>query len=96
MKRKKKKRKAKLPKGTKIETDASGKSILFSIEDFCDSLKSLIRENLSTICLGAALGDGGDQAFSYKNTLKLFLERYKSKSENTKKGMLGDPPDQAG
>ncbi|MCB4763506.1 MAG: DUF1837 domain-containing protein [Sulfurovum sp.] len=59
------------------------------IEDFSDELKEIIREMLSSIWHGAVDAEKLPP-FSYKNTIKRFLERYNPKTPDTKKGMIGE------
>lgn len=66
------------------------KYVLVLIETFSNELKTLIRNNLSSICHGEADVATGKELYSYKNTLIEFLKRYNSKSEDQKKGMIGE------
>lgn len=60
------------------------------IENFSEDLKTLIRSELSTICHGVSKVSRGRKRYNYKNTLKSFLERYETKSDETKVGMIGE------
>jgi len=62
------------------------------IEDtyFSDELKQIIREQLQGIWSGFAESDSLPEFYSYKETLTSFLDRYNPKSEETKKGMIGE------
>jgi hypothetical protein len=72
---------------TEIKTD---KYSIFYIEYFSDELKAIIRELLRGIFHGFSEIEYELQSYTYKNTLISFLDRYKSKDENTKKGMIGE------
>lgn len=65
--------------------------VICCIDDFSDELKNLIREELNYICHGKTTIEEDTVSFySYKDTLKEFIERYRKKSTNTKKGMIGE------
>jgi len=64
--------------------------ILCIIKHLSDELKDLIRMRLSSICFGTSTGESNKDMYSYKNTLKEFLGRYKTKTPDTKKGMIGE------
>ena len=71
--------------------DRKGDYAICHVEYLSDSLKNLIRSNLSTICHGSHISDySAEPLFGYKATLSSFLERYNSKVANTKKGMIGE------
>lgn len=71
--------------------DRKGDYAICHVEYLSDSLKNLIRANLSTICHGSHISDySTEPLFGYKATLSSFLERYDGKVENTKKGMVGE------
>lgn len=59
------------------------------VEDFNDDIKEKIREMLSSIWHGSVDAEERPQ-FTYKNTVKRFLERYTPKTPDTKKGMIGE------
>ena len=61
---------------------------LFHIHHISDELKDIIRRNLTSICHGSA--HSKTALYGYKPTLKSFLNRYDTKTENTKKGMIGE------
>ena len=63
---------------------------IFIIDKFSDEIKNAIRVNLSSICNGAADAATGQMMYSYSNTLKEFIKRYDTKSDNQKKGMIGE------
>ncbi|MDD5679739.1 MAG: SAVED domain-containing protein [Candidatus Omnitrophica bacterium] len=74
-------------KGVSKQIDAADSSVwLCIIDSFSDELKNLIRTRLTSICHGCS----SDNAYSYKNTLKTFMNRYKGKGQITKKGMIGE------
>jgi len=75
--------------GVVIEQSEEGNT-LCKVEDFGDALKQRIRQNLTAIAHGAATAAEPILQYSYKHTLKSFLERYSSKDENTQKGMIGE------
>lgn len=61
------------------------------IEELSDELKDLIRKNLTVICHGSCADDYKDDVlFSYQSTVSDFLERYNKKTDDTKKGMIGE------
>ena len=73
-----------------VNFQRDGKYAICHIEYLSDEIKELIRSNLPTICHGSHVTDYGNAPlFSYKTTLKSFLERYVSKDKNTQKGMVG-------
>ncbi|RXK00435.1 hypothetical protein CRU98_04565 [Arcobacter sp. CECT 8986] len=59
------------------------------IEEFSDELKERIVEMLSSIWHGSVDAEERPQ-FSYNTTVKRFLERYQTKTPDTKKGMIGE------
>ena len=65
-------------------------AIVCRIDNFSDELKSEIRKRLSAICHGPDMASSGSVIVSYRETLKEFNKRYASKSESTKKGMVGE------
>jgi len=60
------------------------------IEIFADELKTEIRDRLAAICHGKDKVETGSIIASYRETLKVFLDNYAKKSENTRKGMIGE------
>jgi hypothetical protein len=60
------------------------------IQNFSDAFKELIRKQLSFICYGASNAASSRRTYSYCNTIKEFIKRYHEKSEETKKGMIGE------
>lgn len=75
-------------KGLHIE-QGKGLTIIF-VESFSIELQSLIRNQLRSIFHGYAEVEEMPNFFSYTFTLKSFLDRYESKSEKIKKGMIGE------
>ena len=63
---------------------------VFYVEEFSDDLKSVIRSQLSSICHGVSKATKCRKRYNYLNTLKSFLERYESKNELIKIGMIGE------
>lgn len=73
-----------------VIVEQSGESTLCRIENFSEELKQRIRENLAAIAQGVAQVESLPEYFSYQNTLQRFLDRYVTKDENSKKGMIGE------
>lgn len=63
---------------------------LYVIDEFSDEFKQIIRKQLQGIWSGFAAADSLPEFYSYKLTLKSFLERYNPKDSNTRKGMIGE------
>ncbi|MEP4888946.1 MAG: Hachiman antiphage defense system protein HamA [Aliiglaciecola sp.] len=55
-----------------------------------DEFKECIRQHLQNICHGNALASRGLNGQTYSRTLKAFQDRYGPKTENIKKGMIGE------
>lgn len=67
--------------------------VLYFIEDLSDELKEEIRNRLVAVCHGADQADSSLKIYSYKETVKEFVKRYKTDknaSEDRKKGMIGE------
>lgn len=60
------------------------------IEYFSNELKNVIREHLAAICHGSAKTSTGRIMYSYKATIKEFLNRYEKKPPKTQKGLIGE------
>ncbi|WOJ98181.1 Hachiman antiphage defense system protein HamA [Congregibacter brevis] len=75
-------------KGVSVTRKNSATACL--IDFFSDELKAEIRERLSAICHGPDIASSGSIVASYRETLKEFNKRYAPKTENTKKGMIGE------
>lgn len=73
-----------------IDIIFSDNTILCYINDFDDELKDLFRKNLNSIFHGLVEVNKNPIIYNYKNTLKDFLKRYRSKSKNLKKWMIGE------
>lgn len=63
---------------------------IFYIDTFSEEFKQLIRAQLKGIWSGFAETDSLPEFYSYKKTLQSFLERYTPKSDDIKKGMIGE------
>lgn len=63
---------------------------IFQIDEFSDEFKQIIRNQLRGIWSGFSKADSLPEYYSYESTLISFLERYDSKSSETKKGMIGE------
>lgn len=63
---------------------------IFYIDELSDSLKQIIRDQLQGIWNGFSNTETLPEFYSYKNTLSSFLDRYNAKSDETKKGMIGE------
>lgn len=63
---------------------------VFYIDSFSEEFKQLIRSQLQGIYNGFSSVDILPEFYSYKNTLSSFLDRYRSKSEDTQKGMIAE------
>ncbi len=63
---------------------------IFWIDSFTDDLKSVIRCRLSAICHGIDKASSNRKMYCYKKTLEAFVERYDSKTDDQKKGMIGE------
>lgn len=67
--------------------------VLYFIEYISDELKQEIRNRLATICYGVEQTQSNCGIYSYEETVKDFIHRYKTqkdKSESRKKGMIGE------
>lgn len=67
--------------------------VLYFIEKLSDELKQEIRDKLAAICHGADQAQSSIKIYSYKETVKEFIKRYKTNKEATedrKKGMIGE------
>jgi len=75
-------------KGVRIVRGKAG-TICF-IDDFSIGLQEEIKNRLSDIFHGASEVNSSPIFYSYSNTLKSFVERYNTKDEDTKKGIIGE------
>ena len=67
--------------------------VLYLYENISDELKQEIRNRLATICYGVDQAQSNCAIYSYEETVKDFIHRYKTqndKSESRKKGMIGE------
>lgn len=76
--------------GITLEQNADDGVYICYIEDFSDDLKEEIRNMLGGIWHGVVDATEDEDIFNYKETLKDFLERYKKKSLDIKKGIIGE------
>jgi hypothetical protein len=63
---------------------------IFYIDELSDALKQIIRDQLQGVWNGFSNTESLPSYYSYKNTLSSFLDRYNSKADETKKGMVGE------
>jgi hypothetical protein len=73
-----------------IEKDDQTSSTICIVEILSEELKKIIRKQLSSICQGATRGESGKKIYSYHNTLSEYLTRYETKTEEIKKGIIGE------
>ncbi len=73
-----------------IRTIQNGKYLIFYIESFSDELQELISSQLQGIFHGFSEYESLEEFYSYQNTLKSFLDRYNSKHDDAKKGIIGE------
>ena len=67
--------------------------VIYFIEDLSTELKQEIRNRLVAVCHGADQAQSLLKIYSYKETVKEFVKRYKTNkdaSEDRKKGMIGE------
>jgi hypothetical protein len=65
--------------------------VICFINELSDEIKSIIRNELSAICHGRSeVEEYGLERHSFNKTLSEFLIRYDPKSDNIKKGMMGE------
>ncbi|WP_303732466.1 Hachiman antiphage defense system protein HamA [Idiomarina piscisalsi] len=60
------------------------------IQSLTHEIKNCIRNHLQNICYGTALAERGLSGQTYQRTLKAFRSRYTPKTDNIKKGMIGE------
>lgn len=66
---------------------------IYFIEHLSDELKQEIRNRLAAVCHGVDQAQSSLKIYSYKETVKEFVKRYKTNkdaSEDRKKGMIGE------
>lgn len=73
-----------------VRTIENNNYSIFYIDSFSEEFKQIIREQLQGVWNGFSDADSLPEFFSYKNTLTSFLDRYNSKSDDIKKGMIGE------
>ncbi len=73
-----------------VEYCKEKKFSVFRINEFSESIKKSMREQLAEICHGEVYAKTGRRAYNYKNTIKEFLKRYEKKSEKIRIGMIGE------
>jgi len=73
-----------------ITTECTEHASVCRVESFSDELKVEIRNRLAAICHGKDKVEAGSVIASYRETLKIFLNIYANKSEDTRKGMIGE------
>jgi hypothetical protein len=73
-----------------IKVEKKENYALCRIESFSTELQDKIRNELSAIALGAAEIVALPEYNNYHTTLREFLARYKDKTEDTQKGMIGE------
>ncbi|GAB2982099.1 hypothetical protein GCM10027049_18210 [Mucilaginibacter puniceus] len=67
-----------------------GQTLVCTVNNFNTELESLIREQLNSVWNGFAEIENDPEIYTYQRTLGTFLDRYKSKAEETQKGMIGE------
>ncbi|WP_218638971.1 DUF1837 domain-containing protein [Paenibacillus peoriae] len=60
------------------------------IDKFSKEMGDVLREQLSSVCYGSSKAESSRKAYTYRKTLKEFLERYESKAPDTQMGMIGE------
>ena len=74
-----------------ISVERKDGCVVCYIDELSDELKELIRGEISHVCYGRQqVDEDGLCHYSYKKTLADFLNRYRPKPENTRKGMIGE------
>ncbi len=63
---------------------------LVNISSFSSELRDAIRSHLSSICHGDELAASGRKMYNYECTLATFLDRYATKTDAFKIGMVGE------
>lgn len=76
--------------GVSFVCDELQTSMVFLINDLCDGFKHLIRENLHKMSYGAEKVTKWPGNYTYKKTLKEFFIRYDKKTEDQRKGLIGE------
>ena len=73
-----------------IELTIEDEYVVCHIHALSEGLKELIRNHLSNICHGKSLASKNLSLHSYKSTLTEFYNRYNRKTDEIKKGMMGE------
>ena len=73
-----------------IKCRITNKYSLFTFNNFTDEIANAIRAQFSEICWGIDDANSNESMYSYHSTIKEFLIRYDSKSEDIKVGMIGE------
>ena len=76
-----------------VVKEAHSDYVLYFVENLSDELKQEIRNRLVAVCHGADQAQSSLKIYSYKETVKEFVKRYKTNkdaSEDRKKGMIGE------
>ncbi|MCH7759547.1 DUF1837 domain-containing protein, partial [Patescibacteria group bacterium] len=76
--------------GITLERYPNSSVYICYIENFSSGLKEEIKIMLNSIFHGAVDAEEDKEIFNYQATLKDFLERYNKKSEEIKKGIIGE------
>jgi hypothetical protein len=85
-----------IPRGTHPEgiiflADSKQSACACIIKTFSNDLKTLLRQNLSTICHGISKVENDRRSiYGYKTTITEFLKRYDTKAYETQIGMIGE------
>lgn len=73
-----------------LKVEKKGHQLIVFVERFSKELQGLIRDQLAGIFHGFPEVEEYPDFYSYPKTLQSFLDRFKNKSEKTKKGMIGE------
>lgn len=73
-----------------LELERFNDCFLYRIEKLTDEIKGLIKDQLVGIWTGTIHADKHSSFFSLKKTAALFIDRYETKSDKIKKGMIGE------
>lgn len=76
--------------GVTFRSDPANFASICVVDTFTDDLKELIKSSLSKICHGSAKSARPAKLYSYGNTVREFMKRFKTKNETTQIGMLGE------
>lgn len=76
-----------------VKKEENPNYVLYFVKNLSDELKEEIRNRLVAVCHGADQTQSSLKVYSYKETVKEFVKRYKTNkdaSEDRKKGMIGE------